>query len=221
MIRNRIFDSQERLRISFVGLGGAYEFVPRALRAFRAEHPHVELTLTRGTTGQQIGWFEKDETDIGIMVGPIEGHDILDVSVLRKFELDATVPDTHRLVGSAMPVPLSALSEDEWIMFPPTEGPGLHGRIIEACRGAGFQPFVAHYVADFDTMLGFIASGLGVSLVPIPIMVQKRQSVSFIPITGPGTPIRYELVVVRRKGSEVNEPINDFIQILSSQISGQ
>jgi DNA-binding transcriptional LysR family regulator len=220
MIRNNAFDSHERLRISFVGLGGAYEIVPRSLRAFRAKHPNVELALTRGTTGQQLNWFQKGEADVGIMVGPVETRENLVANVLLEFELVAAVPDNHQLVSSVTQVSLAKLSEDAWIMFPPAEGPGLHARIIEACRDAKIQPFVAHYVADFDTLLGFVASGLGVSLVPIPIMVQKRQNVSFIPVTGPGTPIRYDLVVVRRQGTEMDERINDFVEMLCSQVPG-
>ncbi|WP_276615538.1 LysR substrate-binding domain-containing protein [Streptomyces sp. A1136] len=41
-----------------------------------------------------------------------------------------------------------------------------HAMTVRACRAAGFEPAIRHQVAEFATVLAFVAAGHGVAVVP-------------------------------------------------------
>ncbi|HEX2315517.1 MAG TPA: LysR family substrate-binding domain-containing protein, partial [Thermomonospora sp.] len=45
-------------------------------------------------------------------------------------------------------------------------GPGFHDRITALTRAAGFEPAVAQEAVQMQTVVGLVAAGLGVSIVP-------------------------------------------------------
>jgi len=69
------------------------------------------------------------------------------------------------LVGCA-PLPLSALRDEPFILLPRVTAPDYYDDLIGACRRHGFSPRVAHECSAMETVVGLVAAGLGVSLVP-------------------------------------------------------
>ena len=62
--------------------------------------------------------------------------------------------------------PEQFLDEAEVRGVPAEEGPGLHDRITSAYTAAGFASSVAQRVVQMETIVGLVAAGLGVALVP-------------------------------------------------------
>ena len=93
----------------------------------------------------------------------------------------------------------------------------MNGRIIAACAEAGFRPVIAHYVQDFNTALGLVASGLGVSLIPESLIPAGRPNVIFKSLEYNGSILNYDLVLVKRD-SCANQPAADmFADLLVAQ----
>ena len=110
------------LRISFVGMGGKFDIIPRGIRALRQSRPELELVLTKGTSGQQMKWLRASQTDVALLVGPVEKEDRFYARVLRRSRFAAALPDNHKLAhppGDALP--LIDLSTTDWICFRPTK----------------------------------------------------------------------------------------------------
>ena len=93
-------------------------------------------------------------------------------------------------------------------MFPEQEGPGLYRSIIEACEKEGFMPEVVQRAVQMETIVGLVASGLGVSLVPE--FMQKRLGKRFFcPLSGEQIPYQVALI---HKPENTNPYVADFVR---------
>jgi molybdate transport repressor ModE-like protein len=61
-------------------------------------------------------------------------------------------------------VVLAELAEARWVATPP--GTACRAMVDRACRAAGFVPDVPFHANDFGVLAAFVASGLGVAMVP-------------------------------------------------------
>src|SRR6266700_1868427 len=165
------------LRIAFVA-SAAHDVLPQTLRAFRQRHSDVELVLEEATTAQQIAALRQDRADIGFVVPPLRDAEDLAVVTIRSDHLLAAIPEGHPLAAQPS-LSLADMASESWILFPARHGPGLHQRIVVACAQAGFAPVVAQEAVQMETIVGLVAGGLGVSLVPPSLARTGRRGVSF------------------------------------------
>jgi len=63
-------------------------------------------------------------------------------------------------------VGLRAIEPYELIMFPRGGGFGFFSHVMAICKKAGFVPTVAQEVAPMESVIGLVAAGVGVSVVP-------------------------------------------------------
>jgi DNA-binding transcriptional LysR family regulator len=62
--------------------------------------------------------------------------------------------------------------------------PGFFDTVIAACREAGFSPRVVQEAAQFTSLVGLVAAGLGIALVPRGLDRLKLEGVVYRPVTG-------------------------------------
>ena len=199
------------LRISFVP-SAAHDLLPRTLRTFREKYTGIDLDLNEATTAQQVAALMEDRTDIGFAMPPLHNAEGLAIDILIRDQLLLALPEGHPQ-GQRDSVQLKKLADEAWILVPAQQAPGLHGRVLTACAQAGFIPRVSQEALQMDTILSFVASGIGVSMVPPSQAGLGRRGVSFHRLTGLGTPVNYELALIYRRLS----PLTDaFIQIATA-----
>jgi DNA-binding transcriptional LysR family regulator len=137
--------------------------LPSALRAFRLSRPHVDLRLIssqRGSTGYAEDLI-RGRLDVAFfaLTPPPE----LDVVDLLEVPYVALVADSHPF-ANAPTVSLARLASEPWIDSPP----GYGGRIgIEhALAERGLRRQVVAEIADVPAIPGYVATGMGVAVVP-------------------------------------------------------
>jgi DNA-binding transcriptional LysR family regulator len=202
------------LRIGFVASGAC---MPPLLARFRARYPEVALELTEATSAQQLAGLAADRLDVGLVVLPLPaGYEatVTTRTILRS-RFVAALPATHRLAGSRRAMALSALASEPWILFPAHEGRGLHDVIMTACTRAGFVPQVAQRAVQMETIVGLVAAGLGVALVPEPMSDTRRRGVTLRALSGPGTPVPYEAALAWRRDDR-SPVLMEFLKLASS-----
>jgi DNA-binding transcriptional LysR family regulator len=189
------------LRVGFVATAVRH-IVPTLIADFRQTHPDVSLELMEAPTARQVTALVEDRLDLGIIALPLPlGADqhIATRTVLRS-ELVAALPIHHALaLEPDGPLPLAALADEPWILFPANEGPGLHDRVMSACTTAGFVPRVAQRAVQMETIIGLVAAGLGVALVPELFKATGWDGVVFRPIGGIVGPVPYEVALAWRQ----------------------
>lgn len=178
------------LRVTFVPTL-AHDLLPRILRMFRQDHPRVHLDLSEAPSGPQVAALLSDHADIALLVPPVADSSGLVIEPVLHQELVAAIPTGHPLAALRQ-VALADMRNEPWILSPPLQAPGFYSLVATACGKAGFAPRVTQHAVQMDTILGLIAGGLGVGLVP-GRLVQARDGIVFRKVKGPGTPIRYEI----------------------------
>ncbi|MEV0231629.1 LysR family transcriptional regulator [Nonomuraea sp. NPDC050786] len=140
------------------------DLVPGTLRRFVERRPGVELRLVEGLTARLMERLRAGALDVAVISDYPAGlpaaapHTVL----LREDRLLVALPGGHRLAGDAE-VDLRDLAEETWIEAAPRGQPTL---LVTACAAAGFTPRGGLRVAEWTGKFGFVAAGLGVTLVP-------------------------------------------------------
>lgn len=187
------------LRIGFVA-SSIHHLIPRIVAEFRRAYPSVVLELEEATSARQISAVLADRMDVGLVALPIpsSAETLIAKSVLMESRLIAAIPADHPL-ASEPSLRLAALAGESWILFPESEGPGLYSTIMQACSEAGFSPRVGQRAVQMETIIGLVAAGLGVALVPEAFLSSGREGVAFRHLDGIGTPIPYKVGLAWRK----------------------
>jgi DNA-binding transcriptional LysR family regulator len=189
------------LRISFVA-SAAREILPSILLRFREHYPAVRLELREAMTAQQVALLANGESDLGFVIPPLQEVGNLQVELIARNRLVAALPDGHQL-AAADQIALSDLAQEPWILFSARQGPGLHRIIHAACAKAGFTPRIGQEAPQMDTIASLVAGGMGVALVSRALATGGRKGVAFRELTGPGTPVTYDLAIAYGASSPV------------------
>lgn len=184
-----------QLRIGFVS-AALYRLLPDVLRRFRDRYSDVEIRLEEQSTDAQLAGVRDGSLDIGFVHPPLRDADDLAIETVSRDRLIAAIPAAHELAGAAT-IELAALAGSDFVLFPARQGPVLQGRIVQACRRAGFLPRIAQEAQRMHTILSLVAAGLGVSLVPEGARSLRLDGVSFVPVAGLPDDLAWELATVR------------------------
>ena len=141
-----------------------FETLPALGRAFRATHPDVELLAQEMWNARMPQAFANGSIDIALSLCP-EIDAELQLAPIHKERLVGLLPESHPLAGEEA-IPLSALADEEFIVFPREIAPRLYDAFISIFRRAGFEPRVR--VESFHTGwdLGVLAEIPAVAMAP-------------------------------------------------------
>jgi DNA-binding transcriptional LysR family regulator len=156
-----------QLRIAY-SWSTRFETLPVLGRAFRASHPDVELLGQEMWNARMPPAFASGTIDIALSLCPEIAAE-LELAPIRKERLVALLPESHPLAQEEA-IPLSALADEEFVVFPREIAPRLHDAFLAIYRRAGFEPRVRN--ESFHT-----GWDLGV-LTEIPAVATAPQTVS-------------------------------------------
>jgi DNA-binding transcriptional LysR family regulator len=109
-----------RLRVGMIDAAALHHF-PDVLRAFRDDHPGVDLRLTVGPSGELLDQLERGALDLAVVVDPPGPHAGLDLEPLVDEPLVVVAPDG---------TPATAVDDPSrwgpWVLFPE----GSHTRSV-------------------------------------------------------------------------------------------
>ncbi|PLY41308.1 LysR family transcriptional regulator [Janthinobacterium sp. ROICE36] len=168
------------LRLSFIHIT-PYAHVLRALRTFRAASPAVQFTLREASTQQQVEWLEKGEVDIALLRAPGRSTPGLRFERLSGEDILVALPSDHRCAGQAR-VDLADLADDDVVASPRALGQGFHDQLASLCLHAGFVPRVVQQARRLQTVLGLVAAGFGVALLPAGLAASMPAGVVMLPL---------------------------------------
>jgi DNA-binding transcriptional LysR family regulator len=171
------------LAIGFVGSAN-YSVVPPVIREFRRRFPNVELNLTEMNTNQQLEALLDGRIQVGFLRSPrgIEEKGLVVEPVFRE-PLMVALPRNHPLKKEAS-LPLRLLANDSFIMIPRQRGPGYFDDLIVLCQKEGFSPQIVLEASQFHTVIGLVAAGIGIAVVPTSMERSRIEGVIFRQIVG-------------------------------------
>jgi DNA-binding transcriptional LysR family regulator len=206
---------QERLRVGF----GYWTDVMKlcdAIKRFNESHPTVGVELYSMNVPEQFAALRDGRIDVGFVRPPITDP-TLKTELFLNEPFMIGVPKKHRLAREKR-VTISELKEERIIMAPREKIPFFYDLTLKLFQDAGFVPKVHHEV-DYPTMvLGLVAMGVGISLIPESIRKIQFSGVTFVPLQ-PSSRI-LETVLAWRK-DDVPPALPDFLQVLRDLAASQ
>jgi DNA-binding transcriptional LysR family regulator len=187
--------------------------VPRTLAAFRDRHPRVRLSREEGLTPHLLDRLTAGHLDLAIVsttsrapLDAYELHHLLDES------LYVAVPVDHPLAHHGGPIRLAQLADADWI----SGSARPEGTLLDAALRQGFRPRIAHVIAEWTAKEGYVAAGLGVTLVPSLAAGSVRPDIALLPVQDEGAPARAVYAATAR-GRSVSPAAEAFIGVLREE----
>jgi DNA-binding transcriptional LysR family regulator len=174
----------------------ASTIVPQAIVSFRARHPAVDLSVTMSDPVDSLPRLRAGELDMAMSHDPLWMEDDgIGLEFVHLFDdpMYVALPSGHAL--SDVPrLRLQDFASEPWMLGTTAACPD--SRLFHrACREAGFEPRIALQNDDYSAVLGFVAAGFGVALIPELVTRMIRDDV-VIRALDPAPPSRPILVAV-------------------------
>ena len=158
-IRGLAGGQRGRLRVT---LGGYTEFnwLPPALKAFRAACPNVELQIVAGGNGHVAELLITGVIDVGIVNHPVDDARLL-VRPLFEDEVVVITPPGHPLASKRFVEPKDFVDQTLLLDAPPDEH-AIYQRVLAP---AGVSPDRIQVVPQTGAIVELVKAGLGIALI--------------------------------------------------------
>ena len=187
------------LRIGITQSTPLSEHIPRTIFAFRQQWPFVQLQLEEMNSLLQLDALLERRLQVGIVRGTVL-PDALESKRLFRDPLVAVLRSDHPLLAgrnAQRKLKTAALAHEPFVLFARSAGAGIHDHVLTLCRNAGFTPRVAQEAREVSTIVGLVAAGLGVSILPASCERIRVGHISYVPLADPAA--MSEVHVVRRR----------------------
>jgi DNA-binding transcriptional LysR family regulator len=167
---------QGRLEVGFIS-SASLSLLPPSIRLFRERFGGVELELKELTSAQQIDALYEGGIRVGLVRLPLRAPGIRFEPVLEE-RLVVALPSGHALEDLDR-VSLETIVDLPLIFFTRQLIPGFHAQIVELFQRVGAFPKVAQHAVHLQTIVGLVASGVGIAIIPSSAQRASREGVVY------------------------------------------
>ena len=140
-----------------------FAVLPRLIARARAELPDLEIVLLEMSGAAQLEALRVGRLDIGL-VRPSRQMLDFQVRCIAREELVLALPMDHPLTARRR-LALRDLQDQDLIGYS-EEGPYMRGLVAQVLGAAGVKPRIVQSVAQAQTILSLVGTGMGVALLP-------------------------------------------------------
>jgi DNA-binding transcriptional LysR family regulator len=188
--------------------------LPALVGDFRRRHPGVHLGLRVDAAGSEGLLRGLREHTLDVAFVGLETPTVPDLRVepIATFQPRLLVPTDHPLAGGG-PVSPAALADEAFVDLPP--GFCTRTRTDNDFRRAGVSRTIAVEVSDLTTVPGYVASGIGLALVP-PLSTEDGAAVAAVDLDPPAS--TWTLAVARLDAAPTRAT-RAFLDLVDSHVS--
>jgi LysR family transcriptional regulator, hydrogen peroxide-inducible genes activator len=154
--------------------------IPEYVAAFSKRYPEARLRISEETTPVLVESLRNLSIDVAVLALPLR-HKEFQVFPLRTEPLYAVLPREHPK-ASAKIVALKELREEQFVML--RDGHCFRDLSLATCTRAKVNPRIAFESGQFSSLLGMVAAGIGVSLVP-EMAIDRSARCSYVRLSDP------------------------------------
>jgi len=183
--------------------------LPKLLARYHREYPDVDILLKTGPTEQNVENVLNYELDGAFVAGPVEHPDLACQTVVEE-ELVLITDASHRRFTS-----IRAMRNRTLLVF--RQGCSYRARFEEWLRHEGVFPDKIIELGTLDGMMGCVAAGLGISLLPRSVAEKQGKD---HPICRHEIPARFAKVTtvfVYRKDRSMSAPLQKMIELIRDE----
>lgn len=175
--------------------------VPTIIGDYHRRHPGVAIVITESGSRDLQGLLADGALDLALLVDS-RAEDDARLVTEPLFVEELVVISAPDLPPPMTPTPrgelrIADLRDTQLVMF--REGYDLRETTLRACRAEGFEPSFAVEGGEMDAVLGFVAAGLGVAVVPSTVVGDRFRVTR---LAAPG--LSRTVQVARRNGVELS-----------------
>ncbi|MGL9723811.1 LysR family transcriptional regulator [Sodalis sp. (in: enterobacteria)] len=175
--------------IGFTASAPFIKSISASLLAFRQQHPDVHIQMVDTNTKQHIGIMRNT---------PLP--DALDYQLLLREPLIAVVHQDHPLASVAdESITVRQLADEPFVFFDRKVGTALYEEILLLLKRYDIDPYITQEVGEAMTIVGLVAAGLGVSILPASFLRIKIDSVRYLALREPDAKTEVWLVTNRQR----------------------
>ena len=165
------------LRVGFVD-SAAYEVMPRVLAEYRRHRPRVGFELHTLSSDEQVKALRAGRIDLGIGRAAADAHGVEATLVMHE-RLLLAAGASHRLAASGS-ARLRDLDGEPVIGFDRNVSPSLHAVLAAmlSAQGVAYDPVIE--ATEYTTILGFVAAGEGVAIVPAGVQTFRPPGLAYM-----------------------------------------
>jgi DNA-binding transcriptional LysR family regulator len=176
-------DEPRTLRVGFTGLL-ANRLVPHTAHRFGEQQPAVMLDLSEATPAALHARLASGDVDVAVLytVDPrwyeADGFTVVRLGTDRAY---AVLPADHALARRPS-VALRALATEPWIVMAGSSGFDVQEAYHALARLVGAELHVAQEAPSVHVVLGLVAAGVGVSVMPAAALDAHPSGIAFVPV---------------------------------------
>ena len=183
----------------------------RAISAFRNAYPAVDVAHIEGLTKELVVAVRAGDLDLAVIgtTSPEPAFEGVRLRWLMDDPLSVALPLGHRLADRET-VRLAELADENWIAGQP------HPRdtLIAGVQGGEFQPRIPYVVLEWAAKQGFVAAGLGVTLIPALAAAGVRPDVVVVALD-PAEVAPRSVFVATPEGVADSVAVSAFLELLT------
>jgi len=190
-----------------------YQVLPRALQAFRARLPQVDLELKQFTSGLLVEGVRTGRVDVALVRLSPSMHDPeLQAEVVVRDRMMLLMPADHPL-ARLKAVPVDALEGMPLVAYSPQDSRYFHEVVHALFTRHALSPRIVHE-SFLPTMVALVEARMGLALVPAPAVPQRDGVLAARPLAGveEGLDLASLHCVWRRDAS--NPVVPAFVEVL-------
>jgi len=208
----------------------AASIVPLAIAEFRARYPAVELIVVMSDPIDSLPRLRAGELDLALSHDALGtpdadggalstggGVQAAGIELVHLFDdpMYVAMPAAHTL-AAASPLSLASFCDEPWMLATTHSCPDSR-LFLRACHAAGFEPRIAFQNDDYPAILGFVAAGVGVALIPDMVARGVRDDVVVRELDPPAPPRPIVLLLPAGYVSPAAVAMVDVLQKVSSE----
>jgi DNA-binding transcriptional LysR family regulator len=206
------------LRVGWTASADFISFLPQAISQFRTGHPRVSITLTEMSSFPQIDAVGEGHLDIGIARKPEKPlSEIFELDEIWRDRLVLAVGRDSR-IATLQSVRIEDLRDETFVAYLSDSGIGINYVLKDMCRRRGFEPRIEQEASATSMILGLVAAGVGIGLVPSMLEVERIRGVTFVPIDAEDAVC--SIYAISRRANP-NPFVRSFLDVLIKFAGGQ
>ncbi|MES2222466.1 MAG: LysR family transcriptional regulator [Acidobacteriota bacterium] len=179
-IENQSTDLRGSVAVGAIPTVAPY-LIPHYTAAFAKKYPDARLRIVEETTPVLVESLRNLSIDLAILALPLR-HKEFELFPLRTEPLFAVLPGNHPRAAQKS-ISLKELRGEPFVML--RDGHCFRDLSLTACAQARVTPRIAFESGQFSSLLGMVAAGVGVTLVP-EMAIDKNADCRYIRIGDTG-----------------------------------
>lgn len=198
------------IEIGFVASAVFCGLLGTAVGRFSRKHKDVRIALREIETPSQIESIISGKIDVGFLRSPRMKIPGISFHTLLNEKIVVALPKGHRLASAGKSIASHQLRDEAFAVTLSHNSGGLYDHVRTLGEYGGFEPRIEQWITNLTSLLGVVAAGLSLALVPKSLMRVNVEGVVFRPLRNI---VLEEPLMIACRSNEREMAIRELVQI--------